>query len=85
MTRTLTLRVPDELYDWLVEQAIDGYDGDLSEATRRALLNGRILDRILYGGDPQAELQLLLREVAEQSAREAYFEEVGHYPEESAS
>jgi hypothetical protein len=83
MTRTLTLRVPDELYDWLIEQAVDGHDGDLSEATRSVLLKSQILDRIISARDPQAELQLVLEELEEQAGREAYFDEVGHYPEES--
>ena len=82
MTRTLTLRVPDELYDWLIEQAVDGYDGDLSEATRNVLLKSQILDRILFAADPQAELALLLDEAEQEEAREAYFDEFGKYPPE---
>jgi hypothetical protein len=82
MTRTLTLRVPDELYDWLIQQAVDGHDGDLSEATRSVLLKSQILDRILLAGDPQAELGRVLAEAEGQEAREAYFDEFGEYPPE---
>lgn len=82
MTRTLTLRVPDELYDWLIEQAVDGYDGDLSEATRNILLKSQILDRILFAADPQAELARLLDEAEQEEQREAYFDEFGEYPPE---
>lgn len=83
MTRTLTLRVPDELYDWLIQQAVDGHEGDLSEATRSVLIKSQILDRILSARDPQAELKLILEESEEQTGREAFFTEFGHYPEES--
>src|SRR3954454_22751775 len=85
MTRTLTLRVPDELYDWLVQQAIDGHEGDLSEATRSVLYKAQILDRILLAPDKHAELDVILAESEEQAAREAYFDEMGYYPDEAAS
>ena len=81
MTRTLTLRVPDELFDWVIEQA-ELHDGDLSEATRSALLKAQILDRVLSARDPQAELQALIGESERQAAREAYYDEFGEYPAE---
>jgi hypothetical protein len=82
MTRTLTLRVPDELYDWLIEEAVEGHEGDLSEATRSVLLKAQILDRILSALDPHAELGRVLDEAERERAREAYFDEVGEYPAE---
>jgi hypothetical protein len=85
MTRTLTLRVPDDLYDWLIDQAVDGHDGDLSEATRSALLKSQILDRILSSRDPKVELEQVLAESLEQEGLEAYFDEFGHYPGEAPS
>jgi hypothetical protein len=79
----LTLRVPDEQYDWLLDRA-DGFDFDLSATTRDAIEAGRIFYRILGSIDPHAELQKLLDERDRQDAREAYFDDVGRYPDEPA-
>jgi hypothetical protein len=81
MTRTLTLRVPDELFDWVIEQA-ELNDGDLSETTRSALLKAQILDRVMSAPDPHVELQALIDESERQAAREAYFDKFGEYPDE---
>jgi hypothetical protein len=82
MTRMLTLRVPDEQYDWLMERVLD-FEGDLSAATRDAIDAARILYRITGALDPHAELQALLDESDRQAGREAYFDEFGRYPEDS--
>jgi hypothetical protein len=81
MTRTLTLRVPDDLYDWVIEVAAD-HEGDISAATRHALTFGRILERILGSRDPHAALQELLDESERTQARDAYLLEFGEYPPE---
>src|SRR6185437_3650543 len=72
MTRTLTLRVPDDQYDWVIERAID-FDGDLSAATRDCILAAQTLFKITGARDPHAELQKLLDESEREASREAYF------------
>jgi hypothetical protein len=84
MTRMLTLRVPDEQYDWLMDRVLD-FEGDLSAATRDAIDAARILYGITGSVDPHAKLQELLDESEREAAREAYFDEVGRYPEEPES
>jgi hypothetical protein len=81
MTRTLTLRVPDDLYDFVIERA-DLHDGDLSEATRDSLIAARMLFGILGSADPHAALQQVLDDSEREMAREAYFDEFGEYPSE---
>lgn len=81
MTRTLTLRVPDDLYDFVVERAVVN-DGDLSEATRDSLTAARMLFRILGSPDPHAALQEILDDSEREMTREAYFDEHGEYPSE---
>ncbi len=82
MTRMLTLRVPDEQYDWLMDRVPD-YEGDLSAATRDAIDSARVFERIMNSVDPHRALQELLDESLRQEGREAYFDEFGKYPEES--
>lgn len=82
MTRTLTLRVPDELYDFVIERAIL-HDGDLSEATRDALDAAQMLYGIVESRDPHGALQEILDETKKQAARDAYFDEMGYYPGEA--
>jgi hypothetical protein len=81
MTRTLTLRVPDDLYDWVIELAID-HDGDLSAATRHAITSAQVLEGILRSADPHAALHKLIEDSEREQAREAYFDEFGEYPPE---
>ena len=82
MTRTLTLRVPDDLYDFLVQEAVDAHEGDLSAATRQALLNAQVYVRIFESRDPHAEVQAILDEEERQLAREAYYDHHGEWPAE---
>jgi hypothetical protein len=81
MTRTLTLRVPDDLYDWVIELAVD-HDGDISAATRYAIVSAQTLEAILRSRDPHTALQKLIDDSEREQAREAYFDEFGEYPPE---
>jgi hypothetical protein len=81
MTRTLTLRVPDDLYDWVIEVAVD-HEGDISAATRHAILSAQTLEAILRSPDPHDALQKLMDDSEQEQAREAYFDEFGEYPPE---
>jgi hypothetical protein len=69
LTRTITARLQDEQYDWLVERAIDN-EGDLSKGLREAIDLARLLERVLAAGDPVAELKEVLRRSEEETARE---------------
>jgi hypothetical protein len=69
LTRTLTVRVEDEQYDWLVERAMDEW-GDMSKAVRSALDSARLMERLLAADDPLAEFRALLERSEEQAARE---------------
>ena len=82
MSRSIGVRLPDAQYDWLVERTVD-FDGDMSEATRDAIDAARLLYEIVDSPDPQARLQVLLDESEREKAREAYFDEFGHYPEDA--
>jgi hypothetical protein len=79
MSRAIGLRLPDGQYDWLVERTLE-FDGDMSDAMRDAIDAARLLYDIIGSPDPHARLQLLLDESRNQDAREAFFEEFGHYP-----
>jgi hypothetical protein len=79
MTRTLTLRVPDELYEWLIDR-VDGFDGDLSATTRDAIDGGRLLYEVIHASDPHAKLQAVLDAAKEEQAREAYRDAFGEEP-----
>jgi hypothetical protein len=69
LTRTLTVRVEDEQYDWLVERAIDEF-GDMSKAVRSALDSARMMERLLLAQDPVEEFRVLIEQSEEQGARE---------------
>jgi hypothetical protein len=81
MSRSIGLRLPDAQYDWLVERTVD-FEGDMSEATRDAIDAARLLYEIVGSPDPHARLQAILEEREREQAREAYFDEYGHYPED---
>lgn len=57
MTRLVQARVSDEHYDWLVQNAIDFHDGELSAAVRDAIEQAEIMERLLSAADPVAELK----------------------------
>jgi hypothetical protein len=69
LTRTLTVRVEDDQYDWLVERATDEW-GDMSKAVRSALESARVMGRLLAADDPEAEFRALLKRSEEEAARE---------------
>ena len=69
LTRTLTVRVEDDQYDWLVERATDEWV-DMSKAVRSALESARVMERLLAADDPAAEFRALLERSEEQAARE---------------
>jgi hypothetical protein len=83
MSRMIQARVTDPQYDWLFERAIDE-EGDMSAAIRGALDLARIFADLLYSPDPHGRLQALLDEAEQEMAREAYFDEYGHYPGDAA-
>jgi hypothetical protein len=83
MSRLVQTRVTDEQYDWLIEQAVDWHDGELSAAVRSAIEGSQVLDKILNSADPVSELRQLLGRREQQEAREVYFDETGRYPAES--
>ena len=57
----------------------------MSEATRDAIDAARLLYEIITSPDPHARLQGLLDETEREQAREAFFNEFGHYPEDGAA
>ena len=69
LTRTITVRVEDEQYDWLVERALDEH-GDLSKSVREAIESARTFSRLLDSEDPVARFSELLQRSEEQAARE---------------
>ncbi|MFO7572725.1 MAG: hypothetical protein R6W48_09035 [Gaiellaceae bacterium] len=69
LTRTLTVRVEDDQYDWLVERATDEW-GDMSKAVRSALESARVMEQLLAADDPEAEFRALLERSEEEAARE---------------
>ena len=69
LTRTLTVRVEDEQYDWLVERAIEEY-GDMSKAVRSALGSAQVWIRLLAADDPVAEFRELLERSEDEAVRE---------------
>jgi hypothetical protein len=59
MTRTLTVRISDEQYEWLVDR-MDTEDLDLSQTTRDALDAARVFIGILEARDPHREFRELM-------------------------
>jgi hypothetical protein len=70
LTRTLTVRIEDEQYDWLVEQAIYEF-GDMSKAVRSALDSARLMERLIQADDPLAEFKMMLERSEAEGEREA--------------
>jgi hypothetical protein len=80
LTRTVTARVSDDQFDWL----IDGMeDGEFSASVRNAIDLARMFERLLGDPDPVVALQKILKDRDEEAGREAYFDEYGHYPGEA--
>jgi hypothetical protein len=60
LSRTLTVRVEDEQYDWLVERAMDEH-GDMSKAVRSALDAARVMETLLNAPDPVAAFAEMMK------------------------
>jgi hypothetical protein len=69
LTRTITARVQDEQYDWLVERAIEE-EGDLSKALRDAIESARVMERLLLAQDPVGDFKAMLERSEEEAARD---------------
>jgi hypothetical protein len=69
LTRTITVRVEDDQYDWLVDHAMEEMT-DLSKATRDAIESARTLERILNAEDPFAKFKDLLERSEDAALRE---------------
>jgi hypothetical protein len=82
MSRMIQARVTDPQYDWLFERAIDE-EGDMSAAIRGAIDLARSFADLLSCPDPHGRLQARLDAAQEEMAREAYFDEYGHFPEDA--
>jgi hypothetical protein len=70
LTRTITARVSDEQYDWLVEDAVNHRDGDLSKALRYAIETARAYEQVLGSEDPVAEMESIVRRREEQDMQD---------------
>jgi hypothetical protein len=69
MSRMIQARVTDLQYDWLVERAIDER-GDMSVAIRDAIDMARMFNDLLKSPDAPDALRDLLKQSAEEQARE---------------
>jgi hypothetical protein len=81
MTRLVQARVSDAQYEWLVENAVDFHEGELSAAVRGAIEQAQIFGELLMKADPPGELAAMIERGHQEEGRELYFEEHGHYPE----
>jgi hypothetical protein len=80
LTRTITARVSDDQFDWLVDRMDEG---EFSASLRETIDLARTFEGILSHRDPVAALRKMLKESEAEAAREAYFDERGHYPGEA--
>jgi hypothetical protein len=71
LTRTITARVSDEQYDWLVADAVNYRNGDLSKALRYAIEAARTFESVLGSDDPVAEMQGIVRRREEQDMQDS--------------
>jgi hypothetical protein len=79
LTRTITARVSDDQFDWLIDRMDEG---EFSASLREAIDLARTFEGLLCNPDPVAALRKILKETEAAAAREAYFDEFGHYPGE---
>jgi hypothetical protein len=79
LTRTITARVSDAQFDWLIDRMDEG---EFSASLREAIDLARTFEGVLKSPDPVAALRKMLKESEAEAAREAYFVEFGHYPGE---
>jgi len=79
LTRTITARVPDEQFDWLVERMDEG---EFSATLRSAIDMARVFEQILMSRDPIAQFKKFLKESKREQDRKEYYDEFGVYPED---
>jgi hypothetical protein len=80
LTRTITARVSDEQFDWLIDQMDEG---DFSASIRSSIDLARLFIEVLHAPDPRKRFEQLLADREAYEARQAYFDEFGEYPEEA--
>jgi hypothetical protein len=80
LTRTITARVSDEQFDWLVERM---EEGEFSAALRNTIDLARLFESILLDPDPRSRFAQMLKDSEKEQARQEYFEEFGVYPDET--
>jgi hypothetical protein len=80
LTRTITARVSDDQFDWLIERMDEG---EFSASLREAIDLARTFEGILAKPDPVAALRKILEQSEAEAARQAYFDQHGHYPGEA--
>lgn len=78
LTRTITVRVRDDQYDWLVGDAVDEMHGDLSKSVRHAIDEARKLEEVLGADDPEAAIRALLERMEQQMLQDIQDHEAGH-------
>lgn len=83
MSRLVQARVSDEQYEWLIENAVDFHEGELSAAVRDAIEQAQAFSKLLGHADPPAELAAMIERGRKEEARDAYYDEYGHYPEDA--
>jgi hypothetical protein len=81
LTRTITARVSDEQFDWLIERMDDG---EFSASLRNTIDLARVFEVILQDRDPAERFKQFLEDSEKAEARQAYFDEFGKYPEDDA-
>jgi hypothetical protein len=72
LTRTITARVLDEQYDWLVEQAIADQHGDLSKSIRDAIESARVMETLLNDPDPLERFKEMLERSESEALRDEF-------------
>jgi hypothetical protein len=54
MTRTLTVRITDAQYDWLIERCVDDGHGEISRAVRDTIEDARVFRSFCRESNPPA-------------------------------
>jgi hypothetical protein len=80
LTRTITARVSDEQFDWLIDHMDEG---DFSASIRNAIDLAQMFVEVLNDRDPTKRFERLLADREAYEARHAYFDEFGEYPEDA--
>jgi hypothetical protein len=80
LTRTITARVSDDQFDWLVQRT---EEGEFSAALRNTIDLAHLFETILLDPDPRARFEQVLKDSEAEQARQEYFDEFGVYPDDS--